>query len=121
MSENGEQNAPIMAGSNDATNEQKSVGIIAQTRQDHAGQGLAFVLSNLRERFEQAQVDIDDVTLARIAHEISDMTGTTGNPGSATDADAASAEVEAEGSAADDAAASDAAAAADDNAALTDK
>ncbi|PPF77852.1 hypothetical protein C5B96_15005 [Subtercola sp. Z020] len=111
-----------MAGSDDATNEQKSVGIIAQTRQDHAGQGLAFVLSNLRERFEQAQVEIDDVSLARIAHEISDMNGTTDNSGSADDAsgaaDADSPEAEAEGAAADDSLAVDVAS---DSAERTDR
>lgn len=61
-----------MAGSDDATNEQKTVGILAQTRQDYAGQDLALVLHNLRERFEQAQVEIDDISLAQLAHEIAD-------------------------------------------------
>ena len=72
MADNGEQNAPIMAGSDDATNDEKSAGILAQTRQDYAGHDLAAVLHNLRERFEQADVEIDDITLARFAHDISD-------------------------------------------------
>ncbi|RFA16170.1 hypothetical protein B7R21_01920 [Subtercola boreus] len=72
MAENGEQSEPIMAGSNDATNEQKIDGILAQTRQDHAGQSLVIVQNNLRERFEQAAVEVDDITLARLAHDISD-------------------------------------------------
>ncbi|RFA10548.1 hypothetical protein B7R54_16045 [Subtercola boreus] len=72
MAENGEQGAPIMAGSDDATNEEKTAGILAQTRQDYAGQPLTVVLHNLRERFEQAKVETDDITLARLAHQISD-------------------------------------------------
>ncbi|RFA12515.1 hypothetical protein B7R22_15465 [Subtercola boreus] len=72
MADNGEQSAPIMAGSDDATNEQKITGILAQTRQDHSGQSLAIVLHNLRERFEQADVEVDDITLAKLAHEISE-------------------------------------------------
>ncbi|RFA18306.1 hypothetical protein B7R23_14780 [Subtercola boreus] len=61
-----------MAGSDDASNEEKTVGILAQVRQDHAGQPLALVLLNLRQRFEQAMVEVDDISLARMAHDISD-------------------------------------------------
>ncbi|MEA9986838.1 MULTISPECIES: hypothetical protein [Subtercola] len=70
MAENGAQNEPVMAGSTDASAEEKVAGILAQARQDHSGKPHAEVLEHLRERFEQAEVEIDDVAITRHAHEI---------------------------------------------------
>ncbi|MCU1475842.1 MAG: hypothetical protein JWQ64_535 [Subtercola sp.] len=74
MAEKGEQNKPIMAGSNDASVDEKITGIVAQVRQDHGGEALPVVLAKIHERFEQAGIEIDDIKLARLAHEISDTT-----------------------------------------------
>ena len=74
MAENGEQNEPVMVGSDDASVDEKIAGIVAQVRQDHGGEDLPIVLAKIRERFEQAGIEVDDLKLARLAHEISDNT-----------------------------------------------
>ncbi|MCU1482121.1 MAG: hypothetical protein JWQ19_2907 [Subtercola sp.] len=72
MAENGEQNEPVMVGSDDATVDEKITGIVAQVRQDHGGEELPVVLAKIRERFEQAGIEVDDIKLGRLAHEIAD-------------------------------------------------
>jgi hypothetical protein len=74
MVENGEQNEPIMVGSDDASVDEKIAGIVAQVRQDHGGEALPVVLAKIHERFEQAGIEIDEIKLARLAHEISGTT-----------------------------------------------
>ncbi|MEF2977142.1 hypothetical protein [Subtercola sp. YIM 133946] len=72
MVDNGEQNKPVMVGSDDASVDEKITGIVAQVRQDHGGEELPVVIEKIRERFEQAGIEVDDVKLARLAHEVSD-------------------------------------------------
>ncbi|GGF29407.1 hypothetical protein [Subtercola lobariae] len=74
MADNGEQNEPIMVGAGDATTDEKITGIVAQVRQDHGGEDLPVVLAKIRERFEQAGIEVDDIKLARLAHEVSGET-----------------------------------------------
>jgi hypothetical protein len=69
----GAQTSPVMVGSDDASNQEKVQGLIAQVRADHAGRERTDVLTYLQERFEQAQVDIDDERLGSIADEIAGL------------------------------------------------
>lgn len=69
----GEQNDPVMAGSGDATVDEKITGIVAQVRQDHGGEDLPVVIAKIRERFEQAGIEVDEIKLARLAHEVADQ------------------------------------------------
>ena len=74
MADNTEQNEPVMVGSDDATVDEKIAGIVAQVRQDHGGEDLPVVLAKIRERFDQAGIEVDDITLACLAHEVSGTT-----------------------------------------------
>ena len=60
-----------MVGSDDASVDDKITGIVAQVRHDHGGEELPVVLAKIRERFEQAGIEVDDIKLARLAHEVS--------------------------------------------------
>ena len=48
-----EQNEPIMAGSGDASNEDKLSGLIEQVEQDHGHEGAAAMADNLRDRMDE--------------------------------------------------------------------
>jgi hypothetical protein len=70
MANTGEQNEPIMEGE-DGSQRAKADGILAQSEQDFTGHPLEDVLDLLRQRFEQAGVQIDQATLEREARRIS--------------------------------------------------
>lgn len=59
MSEN-EQNKPVMAGSDDATNEEKLGGLIEQVEQDHGDEGAASMADHLRDRLDETGVEVEE-------------------------------------------------------------
>jgi len=56
MSSN-EQDAPVMAGSDDASNDEKLSGLIEQVDADHGDEGAAAMADHLRNRMDETQVE----------------------------------------------------------------
>ncbi|OOB92196.1 hypothetical protein [Rathayibacter sp. VKM Ac-2630] len=59
MSEN-EQNQPVMAGSDDATNDEKLSGLVEQVDHDHGAEGAGAMADALRERADETDTEIVD-------------------------------------------------------------
>jgi hypothetical protein len=59
MSEN-EQNQPVMAGSDDATNDEKLSGLVEQVDHDHGAEGAGAMADALRDRADETDTDIVD-------------------------------------------------------------
>jgi hypothetical protein len=55
-----EQSEPVMAGSGDATNEEKLHGLIEQVEQDHGDEGAAAMSDHLRDRMAETGVEPED-------------------------------------------------------------
>lgn len=78
MTDNGDLDHPIMdaadapsdAAQDGALERDKTDGIIAQTGEDLAGRPEGDVLEVLRQRFREADVPVDDETLANAARRI---------------------------------------------------
>lgn len=51
------QTAPIMDGSDDATDEQKRAGLVEQVDNDHEGETAGAKAERLRERLDETGVD----------------------------------------------------------------
>ncbi|NQX13292.1 hypothetical protein HQQ80_16825 [Microbacteriaceae bacterium VKM Ac-2855] len=54
------QDEPVMAGSNDATNEEKLGGLIEQVEHDHGDEGAAAMADHLRDRAEETKVETEE-------------------------------------------------------------
>jgi hypothetical protein len=57
MSEN-TQDQPVMAGSDDASNDEKLGGLIDQVEQDHGDEGAGAMADALRDRADETDTDI---------------------------------------------------------------
>ncbi|MDP9027670.1 MAG: hypothetical protein M3N46_08930 [Actinomycetota bacterium] len=54
------QSEPVMAGSNDASNEDKRAGLIEQVDHDHGDEGNGVRAAHLRDRMNEAGVEPED-------------------------------------------------------------
>jgi hypothetical protein len=61
-----------LAGGEQASDEARIEGIIAQTRSDYPGDDLDEITERLRQRFEQSDVPFDDASLTRYAQQLAD-------------------------------------------------
>lgn len=52
-----EQTAPMMDGSNEATNKEKLSGLIEQVEHDHGSEGAAAMSDQLRDRMDETKVE----------------------------------------------------------------
>lgn len=59
MSDN-TQSGPVMAGSTDASDQDKLAGLIDQVEQDNSGEGARAKDTQLRARMDEANVDAED-------------------------------------------------------------
>jgi hypothetical protein len=55
------QSEPVMAGSDDASNEEKLAGLIEQVDQDHGAEGAGAMADHLRDRMEETKVEPEDL------------------------------------------------------------
>jgi hypothetical protein len=60
------QNAPAM-DMNDTTTSERVDGIVAQTRADHAADGQERIIEVLKQRFDQAGIELTDDEVAELA------------------------------------------------------
>jgi hypothetical protein len=65
-----EQNEPIMAGSDDAGHSEKIEGILAQVAADAPGSSREEVAALLKQRFDNAAIDLDDAEIAELAARV---------------------------------------------------
>lgn len=54
------QSEPVMAGSDDASDEEKLAGLIAQVDHDHGAEGAGAMADELRDRLEETKVEPED-------------------------------------------------------------
>ena len=62
-----EQNEPVMAGSDEAGFTEKAEGILAQVKADAPEAGPAELVELLRQRFDDAGLEVADSELQRLA------------------------------------------------------
>ncbi|MFL2001144.1 hypothetical protein [Microbacterium sp. A1-JK] len=69
VTEPGTQNEPVQ-DMHDTTDEDKIIGIVAQTRQDVGGKGERRIAEVLRQRFRETGVDVADDRIAALVAEV---------------------------------------------------